>query len=330
MPTTRKTLGTLLLAIGLLSSCALKYPERKEHSDKALTDPRATISLSDYNLGNDTIQASLIDIGNGTKVYLWEAKDAKAVVLVQHGILGYAMRYVSNYYNMIPRLLSRGFSVCAIDARSHGYSSGKNAILDVADAIEDHLRVRNKLSDRGLPIFLYGHSMGGIITAGSLTQSEDKVAGTILLAPALYTPKFAPWGLRILGTGLSTLAPRTPLLSLGEVSRAEMQQDPLMTTRTIYAISGTSIYVQSKRASKRYSHVTSPILLIHGDQDKTTDPEGSKRMYHEVTSKDKELMIIRGAKHSPLNDPSYQESTWQLIINWLERHLPSKAKTSMP
>lgn len=309
----------LLLGIGLLSSCALRYPERSEHQAQALSDPRAHIALSDYKLGQDSIHASLIDINNGTKVYLWEAKNPRAIVLIQHGILGYAMRYVSEYHNMIPRLLAEGFSVCAIDARSHGYSWGKLATLDVADAISDHLAVRLKLEERGLPIFLYGHSMGGIITAGSLTQRGDKIAGTILLAPALYSPRFAPWGLRFLGTGLSVIAPRLPLLSLGETSTADAKTDKLMPTRTIHAISGTSIYVQAKRASKHYQEVTTPLLLIHGDKDKTTDPESSKRMFREVGSKDKSLMIIRGATHSPLNDKSYQESTLQLILTWLRQ-----------
>lgn len=309
----------LLLVVCLFSSCALRYTERPHSTRDALNDSRTKIVLADYGLGQDTIQASLVDIGNSTKVYLWEAKQSRAIVLIQHGILGYALRYVSAYHNMIPRLLAEGFSVCAIDARSHGYSWGSLATLDVRDAISDHLLVRKKLSNKALPIFLYGHSMGGIITAASLTQDERNVAGTILLAPALYSPQFAPWSLRFLGTGLSALFPRLPLLSLGESSPEPKHQDPLMPTRIIRAISGTSIYVQAKRASKRYANVTTPLLLIHGDRDTTTDPESSKRMYREVKSKDKELKIIRGASHSPLNTSQYQESTLQLILMWLKQ-----------
>lgn len=308
----------LLLLLATSSSCALRYPERKAHTAQALKDPRAHIALQ-YDTRTDSIHAELIPIGNDTQVYYWPAPRAKAIVLIQHGILGYAMRYVNQYNQMIPRLLEHGYSVCAIDARSHGYSWGQQATLDVADAIEDHKAVRQALVQKGLPIYLFGHSMGGIITAASLVQDTSNLAGVILLAPALYTPKFAPWPLRVVGSALAAVAPSIPIVKLGEMPSDPSKRDPLMPTLTVPVISGVTIYTQAKRASKRYAEVQVPMLFIHSDADKTTDPEGSKRMYRAISSTDKRLLILRGAGHSPLNEKDYKESTLLEIINWLEQ-----------
>lgn len=308
----------LLLLLTAGSSCALRYPERKTHTAQALKDPRAHIALR-HDGRTDSVHAQTIPIGNDTQVYYWSAPQAKAIVLIQHGILGYAMRYVNQYNHMIPRLLEHGYSVCAIDARSHGYSWGQRATLDVADAIEDHKAVRQALVQKGLPIYLFGHSMGGIITAASLVQDTSNLAGVILLAPALYTPKFAPWPLRVVGSALAAVAPNIPIVKLGEMPSDPSKRDPLMPTLTVPVVSGVTIYTQAKRATKRYAEVQVPMLFIHSDADKTTDPEGSKRMYRAISSTDKRLLILRGAGHSPLNEKDYKESTLLEIINWLEQ-----------
>lgn len=307
----------LLLAVAS-TSCALRYPERPALSARALSDPRAHIALQ--RAGRiDSVHAELVTIGNGTLSYYWSAPQPKAIVLIQHGILGYAMRYVNEYNQMIPRLLERGYSVCAIDARSHGYSWGRRATLRVADAVADHRAVRRALASKGLPIYLYGHSMGGIITAASLVEDGADLAGVILMAPALYTPKFAPWAVRVAGTALAAVAPRMPVVKLGEMPRDSTQRDPLVSTRTVPVVSGVTIYTEAKRVSKRYAEVQVPMLFIHSDADRTTDPEGSKRMYRQISSRDKRLLILRGAGHSPLNEKDYRESTLLEIINWLEQ-----------
>lgn len=322
MKTYRKTgvWVACLLILLMTASCALRYPERPEHSARASLDPRLHIRLADYGLGSDSVQGSILDIGTGTKVYLWMPERAKAIILVQHGILDYALRYVSASNHLIPRFIQAGYAVCAIDARSHGYSYGEQAIVDVQDAVADHLAVRRKLATYGLPVIAFGHSMGGTITARSASLDQTNLAGVILLAPALYSPKFAPWYLRLGGSILSALTPRLGIRRLEKLPDDPAQRDPLVSTLTVAARPGRTIYGEAMRTEKSYKHITIPVLLIHGDADDTTDPASSRRMYERISSQDKTLYILSGSGHSPLNDPRYQQETTSRILAWLAQH----------
>ena len=52
-------------------------------------------------------------------------------------------------------------------------------------AVADHIAARAALSEGGAPVFLFGHSLGGLVTAESVARSPGGVAGVVLSAPAL-------------------------------------------------------------------------------------------------------------------------------------------------
>src|SRR5690606_26355767 len=96
-----------------------------------------------------------------------------------------AERYVARYHALVPQLLRIGIDVYAFDLRGHGRSPGERAIIDVREAVHDHLAARRALHAQSLPVFLFGHSLGGLVTAASVARDPSGVRGVVLSSPFL-------------------------------------------------------------------------------------------------------------------------------------------------
>lgn len=112
------------------------------------------------------------DIGTGVQGYRWEVAKPKAIVLLQHGYAEYATRYVHEYNRLIPTLLDRDISVYAVDLWGHGFSDGVRGVVDVRAAVADHIAARATLASANVPVFLFGHSLGGFITVSSVDRKS--------------------------------------------------------------------------------------------------------------------------------------------------------------
>ena len=123
------------------------------------------------------------DSGATLRVYHEPAKaPARAIVTINHGLAEHAARYAR-----FARFLSRrGFHVYAHDHRGHGHtkvggvSLGQFAKHDGWQRVlDDTLHVRNhaRQNHSGLPLVLFGHSMGGLVSMNSaLRDPEDMSA----------------------------------------------------------------------------------------------------------------------------------------------------------
>lgn len=115
--------------------------------------------------------------------YRWEAPEPRGIVLLQHGFGEYAERYVTSYARFIPRLMHAGLSVYAFDLPGHGRSPGPRVVLDSEVAVDVHLAARAALREQPLPVLLFGHSLGGLVTAASAGRDPQGLAGSCFPAP---------------------------------------------------------------------------------------------------------------------------------------------------
>src|SRR5262245_24737188 len=120
------------------------------------------------------------DFGRGLRGYKWPAPEPRASLLLTHGFAEYAERYVAHYHGLVPRLNALGFDVYAFDLRGHGRSPGARGVADIKQAVADHHAARRALSNQGKPLFLFGHSLGGLITAASVAEDQGGVTGVVL------------------------------------------------------------------------------------------------------------------------------------------------------
>lgn len=256
--------------------------------------------------------------------YVWEAPQPRGVVLLAHGIGEYAQRYVDRYHGLIPALVSGGFTVYSYDQRGHGASAGRRAQVDLNVLVDDHLKAREALRHQtNLPVFLLGHSMGGLIAAASAARDPRGLSGVILSSPALLVGEEEPALTKRLAPVLAKLAPGAPVTQLptSGLSRlkdevAAYEADPQVYHGKVLALSASTMLSLSSGLWKQYSRWNLPTLVFHGSQDKITDPRGSRRFHEVIPAKDKTFMEFEGGFHELLNDEPRAEVR-ELILGWL-------------
>ncbi len=291
------------------------------------------MTVSNNRLAADapTIRCRPWDIGRGVTGYVWHAPEPRAVLLLQHGFGEYAERFVERYSQLIPHLLNAGVSVYAFDMRGHGRSPGRRAVTDLGRAVDDHLAARRELREHALPVFAFGHSLGGLVTVASVARDQSGLSGVVLSSP--FLSKEVPTWKRLLVNVLSAvrptlLAPEAPA-ELSGLSRipeelAFAENDPLLYRgRAPMLLAATALKLLEDNPSL-YPGWRVPTLVLHGAADTYTDPDGSREFFKAIASEDKTLHIVEGGYHELLNDTERDE-TLRVILTWLESRLPSRS-----
>ena len=270
------------------------------------------------------------EIGRGVAGFVWRTPNAHANLLLAHGFAEYCERYVSHYSALIPRLNQSGFDVYAFDLKGHGRSEGARGVTDLKVAVADHQSARRKLDAQKKSLFLFGHSLGGLVTAASVAGDPSGVAGVILSAPALLIE--APVHLRLLAGVFATIAPGlrlAPPIDAAGLSRipeevAAYKSDPMVSDPRVPAKTGATAIAVAETAWKRYPSWTAPTLVLHGEKDRATDPQGSKRFIAAIRSTDKHLELYPEGLHELLNDLD-AKAALALILSWLAARAPVRA-----
>lgn len=245
-------------------------------------------------------------------------------VLLLHGLGEHSGRYVA----LALALRDAGFSVYTYDQRGHGRSAGVRALVNVEELLRDHFRAREFLRRSPLPTFVWGHSLGGLVTALSAARDPRSIAGVVLSSPALAPEHGVSPPLRLAAGVLGRLAPALPVTELDvaglarnpEVARA-YRADPLVYHGRVRA--GTALSMM--RAADELRALTPrwrlPTLVLHGDGDRLTHIGGSQRFVHSIASCDKRLLTHPGGYHELFNDDSREEVLPQALA-WLQQHAP--------
>lgn len=269
------------------------------------------------------------ETGAPVRAYVWPAENPRAAVLLAHGFGEYAERYIERYHGLIPALVAEGYSVYAYDHRGHGQSQGRRAVVDVETLVEDHLRARETLRAQPLPVFAFGHSLGGLVTAASVVRDPRGLSGVLLSSPALLIGREEPAWIKALAPVLAKLAPAAPVTDLGTggLSRLADEVKAYETDAGMYhgkvpALTAASMLRVSGELWPQYGKWTLPTGIIHGTADRITDPEGSRRFMQAIASTDKTLHLVEGGYHELLNDEDREEARgW--MLEWLRARTPA-------
>ena len=251
---------------------------------------------------------------------------ARAAILLVHGLGEHSSRY--EYF--AAHCTARGFAVHTLDHYGHGRSEGLRGHVERFSVYLDGLRalrddVRNRQAD--LPLFLLGHSMGGLIAASFLGEDQASFRGCVLSGPALKSDVEPPKVVMAIVRFISWLAPTVPLIGLdpGGVSRdpdvvAAYVRDPLVHHGKATARLITELSSSMRGALGAAPAITLPLLVMHGDADVLTSLAGSQALYDTAGSADKTLKLYPGLYHEIFNEPERDEVLGDMSA-WLEAHL---------
>lgn len=141
---------------------------------------------------------AILKAGEATKyrnVCEWtpQSGSIKGLIFISHGMHEHALRY----YNFAHTLTAKGYKVIAIDHASHGLSDGERAFIeDRNELVEDFenfvsIKVLEETS-AGLPVILFGHSMGSLILILALKGKEK--FGNLKAVVLSGCPLVTGWG----------------------------------------------------------------------------------------------------------------------------------------
>ncbi|HHH41628.1 MAG TPA: alpha/beta hydrolase [Chloroflexi bacterium] len=252
-------------------------------------------------------------------------EEPRAVLAIVHGFGEHSGRYM----NVVNRLVPKGFAVWGFDHRGHGRSPGQRGYINEWGEFREDVRAFLQMvagQEPGRPLFLMGHSMGGLIVLDYALHHPEGLNGVIASGPALGQVGIAPilltlsrllswiWPRLSLDTGLdATAISRDP-----EVVKA-YQEDSLVhskgTPRLGTEMEKTMEWVQAHAADLRV-----PLLILQGEADRLVSPKASRAFFEEVTFPDKEWHGYEGGYHEPHNDVTRDQALSDLE-QWLERHL---------
>ena len=162
----------------------------------------------------------------------------------------------------------------------------------------------------GKPIFLVGHSMGGLISAVYLLDHQQDFAGAVLSGASVKIPDHISAVTIMAGKVFSKLLPKFGLLKLEDdgVSRdpAVVQayiSDPLVCTGKVSARLAGELLGATQRITAEAEKITLSILILHGGADKLVECDASKAFYDRIRSPDKTLKIYHGLYHEVFIEP---------------------------
>lgn len=255
----------------------------------------------------------------------WSPPDpARAVVLIAHG----AAEHSGRYEWVAGRLVERGLAVLALDHRGHGRSDGPRAYVDrVEHAVADLDALARLAADRepGVPLFLLGHSMGGMIALAYALDHQEKLAGLVLSAPLALLP--VPAAARLAARTLGTVAPRLPVARIdgSTVSRdpavvAAYDSDPLNHRRPLPARTVAELLATVATFPDRLPDLRLPLLTVYGTGDRLVDPRASRLVDDRAGSADKTLIAYDGLYHEVLNEPE-RERVLADVADWIEARI---------
>ncbi len=121
---------------------------------------------------------------------LYSIPDAKAMIVISHGFIEAGKKY----HEFIYYLLQAGFSCAILDHRGHGLSvrNGKDGNVIYVRRFDRYLQDLHDFvhevvvpAARDLPLYLYGHSMGGCIAARYLEEWPEDFLRAVLNAPMI-------------------------------------------------------------------------------------------------------------------------------------------------
>lgn len=251
---------------------------------------------------------------------------AKAVLLIVHGLNEHSGRYdyFSNFF------VNEGFAVYSMDLIGHGKSDGTRAyVKDFVNYIDDINLYLDKIKQLqpGSPIFLIGHSMGGLIGALLLIDYPDQFAGAVLSGSVVQVPDDVSPLFISLGKFISLVLPKLRLLKidLSGLSRnpdvvQAYKDDPLVNSGKFTARISAEMNKSFDRVAVEGSRIKSPVLILHGGSDRIVNPACSHFLYALVSSDIKKLIIYDSFYHEIYNDPGH-EQVFEDVSSWINNQL---------
>ncbi len=254
----------------------------------------------------------------------WLPETPERVVVLAHGYAEHSGRYE----HVGTQLASAGSAVHAYDQQGHGKSGGVRCHVrrfeHLVDDLEGFIATVRAERER-LPLFVVGHSMGGLVVTNYASQRNPDIAGVVTSGAALVASENISRARIRRARLLRWPAPRLSLASGLDpellsrdpaVIRAYLE-DPLVHQRITPSLA-CEIVSAMERTAAAAARVRVPTLLLHGEEDRICPVSGSRDFYDRLVVSSRRLRTYPGLRHEIFNEPE-RVSVLNDLIEWIRQ-----------
>ena len=262
---------------------------------------------------------------------VWAADRPRALVAIVHGLGEHSGRYAA----LGSALAEAGYTTVALDLPGHGDAPGPRGDVgdwaQVRDAVVPAMfTAANGMPGQpaGLPIVLFGHSLGGLLALDVLLARPRALAAAVISAPALRTDPPPMWK-RALARVVGAVAPAAGFpngLSPRDLARDDEVVTAYVDDPRVHRVASPRLYFQILEARARVmsqaAQLAVPTLLLQGMEDKVVDPRGALEFVAAAASAPVQLVTLPGTYHELFNDIG-REAVLQQVVTWLDGRFPA-------
>jgi acylglycerol lipase len=271
----------------------------------------------------------------GLKIFTrsWQPEGkARGVVIIVPGFNSHSGQYLWAG----EQFAKNNLAAYAIDLRGRGRSEGERFYVEKMEDYTDDVAtlVRTAKSENpGVPVFLLGHSAGGVVSCIYALDHQSEIDGLVCESFAYDLP--VPGFVLSLLKGFDYIAPHLHVYTLKNEHFSRnplvveaMKNDPLIKGESEPTQTATVMIDASRRLHEEFPLIKLPVLILHGTEDKATNPSGSQFFYDNTGSTDKTLKLYEGHYHDLLNDLD-KEIVMADINDWIDARVSvTRAKSA--
>ena len=251
----------------------------------------------------------------------------KGIVLMAHGMGEHGGRYRA----FADYLAEMGLVSIVPDLRGFGKSGGKKACIKRFTDFYKDLAALHSWAHRQYketPLFLFGHSFGGLIASSYLAfYPHPKVSGLILSSPIFGVAVPIPLWRHLLGVTVSYLTPDytqdsrvdPKTLTHDQAILEAYAKDPSI-NHQISARLYRELVRQMARRETIAKNIHTPVLIVQADEDKVVLKDRTVQFFNELNSQDKEMEIYPGFYHEVLNEID-RSTVYSRVGRWILSHI---------
>ena len=246
--------------------------------------------------------------------------------MLAHGYGEHARRYD----HVASRFGEAGLVTYALDHRGHGRSGGKRVWLQELSEYTDDFAALVAIAAADYPNLqrvVLGHSMGGGIVLAYGAEHPDDYAAMVLSGPAVAAQLYVSKIKAILGKAVGSLFPGLPVEKVDAelISRdpdvvADYKSDPLVHLGAVPAGVGRALLEIGQNQGQLASKLTAPLLIVHGEDDKLVDVEGSRMLAENAAPVEVVLKVYPELYHEVFNEPE-QDLVLDDVTSWIQAHI---------